>query len=523
MVSRIPPRSTPQGAYPSQPAGSQGDSPAGPASAAVPSPTPSHGQTPRVVPHQSGAASRSAALLRQARAQPFASEPHTHAVDPAFGDAPVGSHRQQVGNVSFASGDVADFAALPSAADKQGKRQAEAPLPRPGAKKGKARAQTPEHVPEASPGSNRASGRDLGGEWIDAPPGYELLDDPAGLGADGYAGVFDLPDSPHDPVLDVPSGPAAEPGAHTYPEPAPFVLPDSMRLDPAIRASLQQLQNALNADPRATDLVRTLRNTTFSNVTADTFAGYLTKMGRFDAHLRAHSVRLADALADVHTFEGHARQAAGNGTMTHLRALRGACFPNTPVRQKVRELLQTDTAFRNVNQSLADRYLNHATDIDLHLAQCNRHFADVYRADGARGDAENTTRTVHFRQMKDDMMANARIDSQLKNLLKTLRAQLHPLPQDDDLATLINNAKFADGDEVSDSTKKGWRGVAPELAEALADGGVDVATFVAEVRKAGVANFQANESPFPDSTLNYKTIVKKLGVASAFDGMLRHI
>jgi hypothetical protein len=473
-----------------------------------------------VVPHQSGAASRSAALRHTlalqsgkpapnvfdqasgaerdqaalavyhakepnvfAKAFGYATEPN--AFDQAFGNVLDDSHGQQSGNVSFSSGNSSDSAASPSAVDNQGKRKAD-PLPGPGAKKGKARAQTPEYVPEAPPGS------------------------------------------PHDPVLDVPSGPAAEPGAHPPKKPASFVLPDEMRLAQNIHRSLQNLQTALNAVPGAADLFRETRHTAFPQL--KDVSRPLTSMARFDTYLTTHGVRLADALADVCTFQGHAQAAVERGVdISHLRSLRGACFPDTPVRKVVRDLLRTDPAFNNLRRSGPERYLHLGTDIDVHLAKKGLHFADVCRADGAKGDAENTTRAALFRQMKDDMLAGAPNENMLKTLLRTLRVRLHRLPQDGDLAILIGNVEFADRREVRVESIKRWRGMAREVAEVLADGGVNVATFVATVRAGGttgaarLVNFKANEDPFPGSGLTHATIVAKLGTASDFNGMLQHI
>jgi hypothetical protein len=146
--------------------------------------------------------------------------------------------------------------------------------------------------------------------------------------------------------------------------------------------------------------------------------------------------------------------------------------------------------------------------------------------------AENQARAGRFLEKKDALLAAAPNDAILKNALETLRTALHPLPQDRDLASLLDGATFEDGGAVPKSTKDKWKVIAPRRAEALAQGGVDVRAFVAAVRQHAVPGqtpaqnlegFRNAPKPFPDLDLNYAMIKGKLGAVRKFDEMLTHI
>ena len=250
-------------------------------------------------------------------------------------------------------------------------------------------------------------------------------------------------------------------------------------------------------------------------------------------------MKVADVLSDLPGFEWHAQAAKGgapNLQIDKLYKLRAVCFPDTPVRQKVQELLDTEPAYAKGKKDSANRTsaaLNCSTAIDLYLAEKQLHFADVCPLAGEGHVEENRKREQRFVAMTNEMtQRNIPPNYLLINVLKILRTHLYPLEQDGDLAILIDNATFDNGDSVGDGTKITWKITAPSLAKALAQGGVTVQDFVVAVRAAAeeggtakekLSRFQDNKVPFPGSKLNYQKIIEALGSESSFIRMLQHI
>ena len=329
-----------------------------------------------------------------------------------------------------------------------------------------------------------------------------------------------------------------------------FVVPDTLKLDPAIRTALTQLQQELNADPSKTqqekaagptfqNLLEKIKGQALADLARNTVRKYRTSLTRLDAYRLSlpQPVTVGEMLATLPAFTRHLQAAARThlspDDIRNLRGLYGVWYPDTPARRKMQELVDTEDAFANIRQSQAirNRYLHIGTDIDIYLAEQQCHFADVCPRDGA-DDAENDARRSSFIEMKDALITNAPNDNALKHALGVLRTSVHKLPQDDDLRTLIDRATYKNGDAVGATMKNSWKALIPHLAEVLARHRVDVRVFVNAIRtfdmpgrtaKENLAAFQQEQKPFPNSNLNYAAIKDKLGTVISFNEMLHHI
>jgi hypothetical protein len=312
----------------------------------------------------------------------------------------------------------------------------------------------------------------------------------------------------------------------------------ALALRSEIRQKLDELQAALNADPAKTQQAKNAGPSLkelcdkVSGTPLDFGGGKprLFALAYFDACRARQGVTLEAALADLCTYQKYAQAATElrENYGSHFRALRGTCFPDTPARQAVQAQIDID---KMTDKGTRELFLSIGTDIDLYLATRGLHFADVCRRDGA-DDAENAKRTKRFLQMRDAMLANAPDNLKLRVTLNRFRVQLHALAQNKHLETLIEQAKYQNGDAVPEGTKRNWRIIAPVLAEVLAEQGVDVNKFVDAVRAVDepnltaaqkLANFQQTEKPFENSDLNYTNLIEQGVAKSAFEGLLLHI
>jgi hypothetical protein len=335
--------------------------------------------------------------------------------------------------------------------------------------------------------------------------------------------------------------------AEAEPVPASFVLPDTMRLAPAIRKVLEELQEELDHDesaslaqrtqgPRMAMFCQKIRNIALEHRSDLSRRGTLSACSRVDAYLAKSKVSLATMLADVRTFENHLRAAATQQYITYrdlnlLRGIRNVCYPHTPARQAVMAIIESDNDYKHMNREQQDKLLNFGTNIDIYLAEQGLYLEQLRKRPEAQED-ENHESFKRFNEMRKALLTqypNARI---LQKLLKHLRERMQPLTQDRDLRAAITSARHANDDPIANQRQKIWLSAAPLLAEELAKEDMKVQDFLAALHAFGenhagntpeqkLKEFQRQTQPFPGFTLNYAQLKETIS-AYQLDNFLKH-
>jgi hypothetical protein len=336
--------------------------------------------------------------------------------------------------------------------------------------------------------------------------------------------------------------------AEAEPVPASFVLPDTMRLAPAIRKVLEELQEELDHDesaslaqrtqgPRMAMFCQKIQSIALEHWSDSSRWHALSACRKIDIYLSQSKVSLATMLADVCTFENHLRAAAtqqyinNSQDMSVLRSMRNAFYPDTPARQAVREIIASDDNYKNTSGWNKEMLLNFGTHIDVYLAGQGLYLEQLRKRPEAQED-ENHESFKRFNEMRKALLTQYPNAPILQKLLKHLRERMQPLPQDPDLRAAIASARHANGDEIANQTRERWLSVASLLAEVLAKEDMPVQDFLAALQAFGknhagdtpeqkLKKFQRHTQPFSGFTLNYAQLKETIS-SYQFDNFLQH-